>query len=446
MRLHKGQNPPELNFGNEPTMKPNQADEIQQGISSMEDDLKLRRLGVALIVVFVLGGGAWAALAPLDSAALAPGTVQVTGKRKAVQHLEGGIVSEIYVTSGEAVISGQPLVRLDAATDRADLQIVEGRIFNTQAAVDRLKAERDGEEEILFSEYLRDAATSDERAAAAMKREASLFDARIADLAGEESVLRAKGRGLRAVVKAKRDITESLRQEISDLEVLLADGYVDKTRLRQLTRNQSDYLGEIADLEVSLQELDLSILQLKNRFKTDVVDELLTSYETLYDLKLSHDAVADRVNRATIRAPVDGEIIDLALNSVGAVVAPGETLMELVPDASGRFVEARISPMDIDRVQVGQPAEVRFSVFKDAYLVSGTLTKLSADRIIDQSSDVAYYKAEIELLEDDFKLLERKELVPGMPAEVVVKTGQRTMLGYIVSPLARMFSRSLTED
>ncbi len=427
-------------------MKPNQADEIQQGISSMEDDLKLRRLGVALIVVFVLGGGAWAALAPLDSAALAPGTVQVTGKRKAVQHLEGGIVSEIYVTSGEAVISGQPLVRLDAATDRADLQIVEGRIFNTQAAVDRLKAERDGEEEILFSEYLRDAATSDERAAAAMKREASLFDARIADLAGEESVLRAKGRGLRAVVKAKRDITESLRQEISDLEVLLADGYVDKTRLRQLTRNQSDYLGEIADLEVSLQELDLSILQLKNRFKTDVVDELLTSYETLYDLKLSHDAVADRVNRATIRAPVDGEIIDLALNSVGAVVAPGETLMELVPDASGRFVEARISPMDIDRVQVGQPAEVRFSVFKDAYLVSGTLTKLSADRIIDQSSDVAYYKAEIELLEDDFKLLERKELVPGMPAEVVIKTGQRTMLGYIVSPLARMFSRSLTED
>ena len=189
MRLHKRQKLPELNFGNEPTMKPNQADEIQDGMSSMEDDLKLRRLGVALIVVFVLGGGAWAALAPLDSAALAPGTVQVTGKRKAVQHLEGGIVSEIYVTSGEAVISGQPLVRLDAATDRADLQIVEGRIFNTQAAVDRLKAERDGEEEILFSEYLRDAATSDERAAAAMKREASLFDARIADLAGEVSVL-----------------------------------------------------------------------------------------------------------------------------------------------------------------------------------------------------------------------------------------------------------------
>ena len=115
----------------------------------MEDDLKLRRLGVALIVVFVLGGGAWAALAPLDSAALAPGTVQVTGKRKAVQHLEGGIVSEIYVTSGEAVISGQPLVRLDAATDERTFRSLR-ESANTQTAVDRLKAERDGEEEILF--------------------------------------------------------------------------------------------------------------------------------------------------------------------------------------------------------------------------------------------------------------------------------------------------------
>jgi epimerase transport system membrane fusion protein len=427
-------------------MKPNQAGEIQHEISRMEDDVKLRRLGLILIAVFVLGGGAWAALAPLDSAALAPGTVQVTGKRKAVQHLEGGIVSEIYVTSGEAVTSGQPLLRLDAAMDRADLQIVEGRIFNTQAAVDRLEAERDGAVEIQFSDYLSDAAESDERAAAAMKSETSLFVARLADLAGEESVLSTKGRGLRAVAKAKRDISESLRQEISDLEALLADGYVDSTRLRQLKRNQSDFLGEIADLEVSLQEVELNIIQLKNRFKTGVVDELLTTYETLYDLKLSHDAVADRVNRATIRAPVDGEIIDLALNSVGAVIAPGETLMELVPDANGRFVEARVSPMDIDRVQVGQSAEVRFSVFKDAYLVSGMLTKLSADRIIDQTSDIAYYKAEIELLEDDFELLERKELVPGMPAEVVIKTGQRTMLGYIVSPLARMFSRSLTED
>ena len=275
LRLRRRQKLPDCYFGNEPTMKPNQAGEIQHEISRMEDDVKLRRLGLSLIAVFVLGGGAWAALAPLESAALAPGTVQVTGKRKAVQHLEGGIVSEIYVTSGEAVTSGQPLLRLDAAMDRADLQIVEGRIFNTQAAVDRLEAERDGAVEIQFSDYLSDAAESDERAAAAMKSETSLFVARLADLAGEESVLSTKGRGLRAVAKAKRDISESLRQEISDLEALLADGYVDSTRLRQLKRNQSDFLGEIADLEVSLQEVELNIIQLKNRFLQCLINSYL---------------------------------------------------------------------------------------------------------------------------------------------------------------------------
>ena len=169
LRLHKRQKLPELNFGNEPTMKPNQADEFRT------DVFNGRRSEIttpySLIVVFVLAA-ALAALAPLDSAVCSRyGTSDRKGEWYSI---EGGIVSEIYVTSGEAVISGQPLVRLDAATDRADLQIVEGRIFNTQAAVDRLKAERDGEAEILFSEYLRDAATSDERAAAAMKRKLCL--------------------------------------------------------------------------------------------------------------------------------------------------------------------------------------------------------------------------------------------------------------------------------
>ena len=120
--------------------------------------------------------------------------------------------------------------------------------------------------------------------------------------------------------------------------------------------------------------------------------------------------------------------------------------MELVPASNGIFIEARVSPMDIDRVRVGQSAEIRFSVFKDAYLVSGVLAKISADRLIDQASDMAYYEAEINLFEEDLKLLGDVELVPGMPAEALIKTGQRTMLGYITSPLSRMFSRSLTED
>ena len=154
-------------------MKPNQADEIQQGISSMEDDLKLRRLGVALIVVFVLGGGAWAALAPLDSAALAPGTVQVTGKRKAVQHLEGGRVAEILVESGDTVDAGDPLIRLDATSDKAQLKILTGQIFNARARVERLQAERDDLAFLSFSHSLTEASLNDPRAKTAISAQSS---------------------------------------------------------------------------------------------------------------------------------------------------------------------------------------------------------------------------------------------------------------------------------
>ena len=138
--------------------------------------------------------------------------------------------------------------------------------------------------------------------------------------------------------------------------------------------------------------------------------------------------------------------MDLSLNTIGAVISPGESLLEIVPQTSDFIIEARISPMDIDRVSVGQSAEVRFSVFKDAYLVSGVLTKLSADRIIDDGSDLPYYEAEIQLVEQDLVFLEGMKLVPGMPAEILIKTGERTMLGYLTSPMNRLAARSLIED
>lgn len=422
----------------------NQRQEFQK--PWLTNDVKTRRLGYVLVgfLVFVVGG--WSACAPIDSAALAPGTVQVEGKRKAIQHLEGGIVSEILVATGDIVESGQPLLRLDATRDKAELQIAQGRIFNTRAAVDRLSAERDARSEVQFSAILVEAAAADDRAAAAISREQSLFDVRTADRVGERSVLEAKKIGMRAVRQAKKQVADSLDSEIDDLADLLAEGFVDKQRLRQLERDRAELLGQIADLDVTLEEVDLQILQLEKRFKTEVVNELTSALEELYDLERTFETVSDRVIRSTIRAPVDGEMLGLQINAVGAVIGSGDTLMEIVPDADGLFVETRVSPMDIDRVHVGQPAEVRFSVFKDAYLVSGTLTKLSADRLIDPSSDVAYYEGEVELVSADLALLGDVELIPGMPAEVVIKTGQRTMLGYLTSPMRRIFSKSLTED
>jgi len=400
--------------------------------------------GIAILIVFVVF--IWGAFAPLQSAAIAPGVVQVEGKRKAVQHLEGGIVSQILVSNGEWVEEDQPLLILEMARPFAERDILQGRLYNQQAAVDRLKAERDDLPSVPFRDSLVEAGYRDKRAANAVSNELALFSARAADRRAEEDVLASQRKGLRLVMDSKEAVEESLSLEILDLQELLTDGYVDKQRLRELERARRQVLGELADLRVAIEEVSLRVSQLRTRFKKEVVDELALTFEQLYDIEQQFSAADDAVERSTIRSPVAGTVLNLIPNTIGAVIGSGETLLEIVPHIDDLVVDARVSPMDIDRVSVGQPAEIRFSVFKDAYLVSGSLTKLSPDRLVDQETDLPYYSAEIKLVEEDLSLLEGMTLVPGMPAEVLIKTGERTMLGYITSPMRRGLSRSLTED
>ena len=410
------------------------------------NDLTTRRVGYALVAAMVVIVGGWSALAPIQSAALAIGVVQVEGNRQPVQHLEGGIVSKILVSNGDWVEEGQSLLLLDATSDHAERDILQGRLFNTRAQLDRLQAERDDSTKISFSDELMESSHVDQRALNAIVNERSLFEARLADREGEQEVIESRRRGLNLVADSKRKVEKSLSSEVADLSELLADGYVDKQRMRQLERDKTQIVGELADLEVSIDEAELQILQLRKKFKTQVVDDISRVQEELYDLQQRYAMTNDRVTRATIKAPVSGTVLDLSLNTIGAVISPGESLLEIVPQTSDFIIEARISPMDIDRVSVGQSAEVRFSVFKDAYLVSGVLTKLSADRIIDDGSDLPYYEAEIQLVEQDLVFLEGMKLVPGMPAEILIKTGERTMLGYLTSPMNRLAARSLIED
>jgi epimerase transport system membrane fusion protein len=412
----------------------------------LNNDGHARRFGYAVVVFLVLFGGLWVSCAPIESAALAPGVVQVEGDRKSVQHLEGGIVSEILVTNGEWVEAGQALVKLDVTRTQAELRILEGRWYNSRARVDRLQAERDGIEELSFSETLQKDAIRDGRASNAMASERALFSARQADLRGEIQVLKSQQLGHQLMLRSQRAVAESLQSEIVDLAQLLEEGYVDKQRIRELERAKARAYGQISDLEVAIDETELKILQMSKRFKTIVVDELTDTQEALHDLDQQKSAAKDRVKRSVVRAPVQGTVLSLRPNTIGSVVAPGDTIVEVVPRAAHLVVAAKLSPMDIDRVRVGQPAEVRFSVFKDAYLVSGTLIKLSADSLMDEGEKIPYYEAEIKLLEEDLYLLQGMALVPGMPAEVLIKTGERTMLGYLTSPMSRIFSRSLIED
>lgn len=412
----------------------------------VDDERRTRNIGYLIASLIVFTVFVWGAFAPLESAAIAPGVVQVEGKRKAIEHLEGGIISRILVSNGEWVEAGQPLLILDDTRYVAERDILQGRLYNQQAAVDRLKAERDGTASVAFRASLVEAGVVDDRATNSMSSERALFLARSADRLAEEDVLESQRKGLKLVTKSRESVEESLSQEISDLQALLADGYVDKQRLRELERLRTEVLGELADLKVSIEEVSLRVSQLRTKFKRDVVDELALTLENLYDIEQQFAAADDKVRRSTIRSPVAGTVLNLLPNTIGAVIGSGETLLEVVPRIDSLVIEARVAPMDIDRVLIGQSAEIRFSVFKDAYLISGSLVKLSPDRLIDQESNLPYYAAEIQLAEDDLFLLGGVTLVPGMPAEVLIKTGERTMLGYVTSPMKRIFSRSLTED
>ncbi len=427
----------------------------------LDDDRDIRRFGYIIILLLFGFVGLWAMFAPIESAALAPGVVQVEGKRKAIQHFEGGIVDKIFVKNGEFVSKGQELLTLDATRDRADLIVTLNQVYIARARVNRLQSERDDRTSIDFDDTLKAAAQSDFRAVEAMANETAMFNAGFNVRNGEElllkqeiSQLEKRLEGMRALKVSKAAVKDSVSNEMYDLNQLLAEGYVDKQRIRELERYSTELEGGLSDLDakisganVSIGEAELKILQLKKAFKSRVVDELTATLLDFYSLEQRRLTVEDKVERATIRTPVSGVVLDFDTNTEGAVIIPGETLMEVVPDIDKLVVEARVSRMDIDRVRVGLEAEVRFGVFKDAYTVTGTVIKLSADILFDESTGEQYYGAEVDLLESDLSLLSAgMELVPGMPAEVLIKTGTRTALGYLASPLARMFSRSLIEE
>ena len=412
-----------------------------------------------LLLFFLFGGfGAWAVFAPLESAAHAIGKVQVEGASKPVQHLEGGIVAQILVGNGDYVEKNAPLLVLDGTQYRAEQDIVEGRIWAHRALVDRLVAERDDLTTVEFSTVLLGAI--DDRAAVSRDNELANFRARRSTRLGEIEVTKQRIKllendisGTQGVLDAKVNVADSLRQEIEELEALLSEGYVDKKRIRELNRSLVQILGEVADLrakidsaEVAIVESELKILQINQNFKASVIEELSQTEEALYDLEQRVKAIGDRVRRITIRAPNSGFVLGLEVNTIGAVISPGQELLSIVPDIDRLVVRAQLSPMDIDRVKLGQDAEVRFSVFKDAYSVTGTLMKLSPDSLIDDVTGMPYFDATVALWDEDVALLGAYKLVPGMPAEVLIKTGSRTFLAYVTSPLQNMFANSLIEE
>lgn len=416
---------------------------------------------VGYLIVFLMFGvfGAWATFAPLDSAALAPGVVTVKSYRKTVQHLEGGIVKELLARDGDKVKAGDPLIVLDDSQVRAEYGMTRSQLVAAQAMEARLVAERDGLETVDYSRMIE---TDSARAREAQLGETQVFNARRGSRLGEVAVLQKRvGQlneqisGLNSMIATKRNLAGSYQEEIGELSDLLAEGFVDKQRLLDQQRKLdmlraeiADHQSEITKTRLQISETELQIVQLNKDFSSEVVAAFAEVQTKVFDLRERMAALEDRLSRIVIRAPEDGMIIGMTVHTVGGVISPGTPLLDIVPAMSDLIVEAQVSPIDIDRVRVGKPADIRFSAFNSSTtpVIKGEVAHVSADRLVNEDTGMPYYLARVVLTEEGSQALGSLQLQPGMPAEVLITTGARTMLQYLLQPATDAFARSLIED
>lgn len=415
---------------------------------------------IGMLIFFLVFGvfGVWAAVAPLDGAAHAPGTVIVRSNKQLVQHLEGGIVSEIRARNGDVVSAGDPLLILDNTQSLAQLEIANAQYIALRAMEARLIAERDGLDNIAFPQEL---LSSDAYSRTETASQQQLFNTRRASLAGSVEVLeqrigqlQSQLQGLRALQESKQDLATSFGEELRDVAALLSEGFADKNRLRELERQAALLRGEAAELtasisstEIQIGETRLQILQQEREFQNEVAIQLAETQTRLKDAYERVTALRDVVTRTVVTAPVDGIVNGMQVHTVGGVVPPGTPLAEVVPQSDELVVEARVMPIDIDRVAIGQEAMIRFSSFSSSVPnIFGTVINVSADAFVDQATGMSYYTARVEVTPEGLASLGSLTLVPGMPAEIFINTGSRTFLQYVMKPFTNALARSFIED
>ena len=416
------------------------------------------RVGAVLVILVFGFFGIWAAVAPLEEAAHAPGRVTVASYSKTIQHLEGGIVAQILVVNGDRVAAGQPLIKLDETQSRAQLDIHKGKFTALRVREARLIAERDGLEAV---DYPAELSKPDPAAREEMDAQKGIFRARKAAKQASSEVLAqrieqlgAKIAGLQALKESKEKLARSYAEELEDTRALLSQGFADKTRLRELERALATYAGEAADLvaqisstQMQIGETRLEIIRLEREFQNEVVGELAETQTAIDDVTERVRALEDVVARTTIRSPVNGLVNGMQFHTLGGVIGPGTRIVDIVPEKDDFIVEARVSPNDIDRVALNQEATIRFSVFgRTTPTIGGRVAQLSADSFVDEVTQTPYYLARIAVTPQGLEDLTGLQLVPGMPAEVFIATGSRTFLEYLFKPLSDAMARSFIED
>lgn len=414
------------------------------------------RGGLLIVILFLGFLGLWSFVAPLQSAAIAPGVLTVHSQRKTVQHLEGGIVSRIHVSEGQQVEAGDILIQLDDTQARANLELLAARLFTARAEESRLQAERDGLPEIVFPSSLGHvkAAGLEE----ILESQRNIFSVRRQSLEGQIAILERRIeqfeeeiKGLSGLAEAENEQLRLLKDEMDSYQTLLDKNLTGKAPLRELQRAEAELLGDrsqnlaaIARSRQGIDEARLQIIEARTRHLNEAVELLRKTQSGIHDLTEQIKAAEDVLRRTEIRSATRGTIVNLQIHSQGGVISPGQSLMEIVPDEDRIIVEARIDPVDIDVVKPGLLAHVRLSAYsyRNILPARGKVVTVSADRLTDGLTHLPYFLARIELeglAEEDV------ELYPGMQAEVMIVTGERSLADYLIWPVRQSFRRAFRE-
>ena len=424
------------------------------------NDARPRRWGWLLVLVGFCGFMVWAATAPLDAGVASPGTVVVAGNRKAVQPMVGGKVAELTVKDGDVVKSGQLLVRFDGTQARSQFDVARGQWFSAAAVEARLVAERTGRAQIQFPEELKQE-KADSRAANAMALQGELFATRRRSLENDLNVLRESILGLEAQLKgieessrARREQARLLNEEIERQRDLVKDGFLARNRLSEQERALAAVMGAIAEdagnlgrTRQQIAELRARMLSREQDFRKEVESQLTDVQRESAALTSRLQALQFELANTEIRAPADGIVVGLAIHTIGGVVPAGASMMEIVPGDEPLKIDAQIAPHLIDKVHPGLGVDILFPAFNQATTphIPGRVLQVSADVLLEPKQGIPFFKATVEVTPEGMKLLRHHQIRAGMPAEVFVRTGERTLLNYLIKPLTDRLDRALTE-
>jgi HlyD family secretion protein len=421
-----------------------------------------RHLLVGLSVVILLAGGlgGWASTAQISGALIAPGSIVVESNVKKVQHPTGGVVGEVRAHDGDLVKAGDIVVRLDDTVTKASLAIVTKNLDGLWARAARLEAEQRGLDKITFPPMLTDRA-SDPEVKAVMASEAKLFEVRVNGRTGQKAQLRERIvqlneeiKGLAAQEKAKDQEIELVEKELTGVRDLYDKHLVQMARLTTLERDaarlsgeRAQYIASRAQAKGKITETELQIIQVDKDVVSDVSKDLRETNDKIGEFVERKVTAEDQLRRVDIRAPQDGMVLQSSVHTVGGVITAGDAIMLIVPQADDLQVEAKVAPQDIDKLQVGQKTLLRLSAFNQRTTpeLNGVVTRVSPDTTTDQRTGQSTYTIRVSMPPEEIARLGDVKLIPGMPVEAFVQTGDRTLLSYLIKPLNDQLMRAFRE-